>query len=230
MLRQRRSNLLAIFIRNIYTSPRSCASHYDVLGITPKATQNDIKSAYYKLSKIYHPDKSSDETAARKFRAITEAYEILGNVKSKKMYDKGLLVGKENTTRMDVHYEPEPVDPTLKFYKSRSNRQVTPTMDGRTPIYDFDTWSKEHYGRLLQKSIYEKEFIKNKRAKEVDVNQSNHQELLIYIMFIIGCLFILMVAHGEADYDRNKLRDQNSTSKPQESPRQEQVPVSSNLK
>lgn len=34
-------------------------SHYDVLGLTPKATQSDIKSAYYKLSKIHHPDKSS---------------------------------------------------------------------------------------------------------------------------------------------------------------------------
>lgn len=50
------------------------------------------------------------------------------------------MVGKENTTRM--HYKPdvEPTDPTLKFYKSRATRNVTPTMDGRTPIYDFDAW------------------------------------------------------------------------------------------
>lgn len=52
----------------------------------------------------------------------------------------GLLVGKENTSRMDCEQEPEPVDPTLRFYKSRSKRQVAPTMDGKQPIYDFDAW------------------------------------------------------------------------------------------
>lgn len=52
----------------------------------------------------------------------------------------GLLVGVENTTRMDFKPDDEPTDPTLKFYKSRQTRNIIPTIDGRTPIYDFDTW------------------------------------------------------------------------------------------
>lgn len=52
----------------------------------------------------------------------------------------GLLVGRENTSRMDYQPEPEPTDPTLKFYKSHAKRHVMPTMDGKTPIYDFDSW------------------------------------------------------------------------------------------
>lgn len=64
-------------------------NHYDSLGITPKATQNEIKAAYYKLSMVYHPDKNKDEASLQKFRAITEAYEVLGNVKTRKMYDRG---------------------------------------------------------------------------------------------------------------------------------------------
>lgn len=55
----RRSTLVSGVVRSLSTSRRFDASHYDVLGITPKATQTDIKSAYYELSKIYHPDKSS---------------------------------------------------------------------------------------------------------------------------------------------------------------------------
>lgn len=72
------------------TSAAYAKSHYDVLGLTPKATQAEIKTAYYKLSKVYHPDKNQGSSdAATKFRDITSAYEILGNVRTRKLYDKG---------------------------------------------------------------------------------------------------------------------------------------------
>lgn len=58
MFRQRNPRVAYTVIRLLSFSPCTCASHYDVLGITPKATQSDIKAAYYKLSKVYHPDKS----------------------------------------------------------------------------------------------------------------------------------------------------------------------------
>jgi preprotein translocase subunit Sec63 len=65
-------------IRGVSTKSRT--KFYDCLEITPAATQNDIKSAYYKLSKIYHPDKNKGSPdAANKFREITEAYEVFGN-------------------------------------------------------------------------------------------------------------------------------------------------------
>lgn len=76
---------------NFSTGNNLCKkSHYDVLGITPKATQVDVKAAYYNLSKVYHPDRNDGSTdAAQKFRDITEAYEILGNYKLRRLYDKG---------------------------------------------------------------------------------------------------------------------------------------------
>lgn len=67
-------------------------SLYETLGISSAATQADIKSAYYKLSMTYHPDKNKgSEDAAKKFRDITAAYEILGNYRLRKLYDKGSI-------------------------------------------------------------------------------------------------------------------------------------------
>lgn len=67
------------------------ASYYDSLGISRTSTQTEIKAAYYKLSMLYHPDKNDgSETAAKKFRQITQAYEVLSNYKLRKLYDKGV--------------------------------------------------------------------------------------------------------------------------------------------
>jgi DnaJ family protein C protein 30 len=52
-------------------------SHYDALGVTPSSTQAEIKSAYYKLSKLYHPDRNKgSDVAAAHFKTINEAYEV----------------------------------------------------------------------------------------------------------------------------------------------------------
>ncbi|KAL4712354.1 hypothetical protein ACJJTC_001515 [Scirpophaga incertulas] len=189
------------FIRFISTSGRSCANHYDVLGLTPKATQTDIKTAYYALSKIYHPDKSSDEASAKQFRAITEAYEVLGNVKTKKLYDKGLIVGRVNKSRMDYQPDPEPTDPNLKFYKSRMKRQqVTPFNDGST-IYDFDAWAKNHYGASFKRSKYERETAAIFIQKRKTVRESQRQDVVLFVIFLLGVTFIFIVV-GQSDYDK----------------------------
>lgn len=81
-------------LRKLFTSSTVLTkNHYDSLGITPRATQAQVKSAYYKLSKIHHPDRNDgSEASSQKFREVSAAYEILGNVKLRKMYDKGWCV------------------------------------------------------------------------------------------------------------------------------------------
>lgn len=62
---------------------------YDVLGIKPEATQDEIKKGYYKAALKHHPDKNKDSlTAAEKFKEAGQAYEILKDPEKRKQYDQ----------------------------------------------------------------------------------------------------------------------------------------------
>lgn len=63
--------------------------HYDTLGVPKDADDKTIKKAYRKLAQQYHPDRNKDDaTAEKKFKAINQAYEVLGDPEKRKMYDE----------------------------------------------------------------------------------------------------------------------------------------------
>lgn len=63
--------------------------YYDVLGIQKTADEKEIKKAYRKLAKKYHPDTNpGDKKAEQQFKDVTEAYNILSDPEKKKLYDK----------------------------------------------------------------------------------------------------------------------------------------------
>ena len=63
---------------------------YEVLGIEKTATDEEIKRAYRKLAKKYHPDANPDnkKEAEEKFKEVSEAYETLSNPQKRQMYDR----------------------------------------------------------------------------------------------------------------------------------------------
>lgn len=64
--------------------------YYEILGISPNASSQEIKKAYRRLAVKYHPDKNRDDSkeAEEKFKEVSEAYKILSDVEKRKVYDE----------------------------------------------------------------------------------------------------------------------------------------------
>jgi molecular chaperone DnaJ len=63
--------------------------YYELLGVARKATQKEIRQAYRKLARKYHPDLNpGDKSAEEKFKQVQEAYDVLSDTKKRQMYDQ----------------------------------------------------------------------------------------------------------------------------------------------
>ena len=63
--------------------------YYEVLGVSKEASAADIKSAFRRLAKQYHPDLNKDDpSATEKFKEVQEAYEVLGDETKRSQYDR----------------------------------------------------------------------------------------------------------------------------------------------
>jgi molecular chaperone DnaJ len=71
------------------------ANHYDVLGVSREATGEEIKKAYRKLARQYHPDVYQGDDAQERFKNVTHAYEVLSDPQKRRVYD---TTGNENGT------------------------------------------------------------------------------------------------------------------------------------
>ncbi|PJA38978.1 molecular chaperone DnaJ, partial [candidate division WWE3 bacterium CG_4_9_14_3_um_filter_41_6] len=63
-------------------------SYYEILGISAKASDAEIKSAYKKLAKKYHPDVNKEASAKNTFQQVSKAYQILSDPQKRAAYDR----------------------------------------------------------------------------------------------------------------------------------------------
>jgi len=68
--------------------PVAFRDYYETLGVPRAATSEEIRSAYRKLARRYHPDINKDEDAEERFKEVAEAYEVLSDADKRERYDR----------------------------------------------------------------------------------------------------------------------------------------------
>lgn len=158
-------------------------SHYEALNVPKTATHKEIKDAYYRLSMIYHPDKNKgSKEAADIFRDITSAYEILGNVRQRRLYDSG-------------------INPNKKFPQHSNNRQPFETTNKKDDIYkastrsrnySFDEWSKAHYTNAFQTQYNLRMKVQQRKLNEKYADIQNSYSSMMLLVCLTSTALILM--------------------------------------
>lgn len=118
--------------------------YYKVLDVTKSATEADIKKAYRKLARKYHPDLNpNDKEAEKKFKEINEANEVLSNAENRKKYDK---YGKD--WKHADEFEKAGYDPTQQQqqYSRQQSGQDFSGFEGDFSGSDFSDFFNSMYG------------------------------------------------------------------------------------
>ncbi len=107
-------------------------NYYEILGVSEQASAQEIKQAYRKLAKRYHPDVVKDDAQkTKKMYEIQEAYQCLGDEEKRKKYDEARLRAKEK-----FGFEGWNGKTARKTNVKSKNGQDTSVKDGTGPVPD----------------------------------------------------------------------------------------------
>ncbi len=84
--------------------------YYKVMGLSPEATEKDIKLAYRRLARKYHPDISKEKDAEEHFKEVGEAYEVLKDPQKRQVYDQ---------YRRDLKFKQQTQDSSYQYHRHR---------------------------------------------------------------------------------------------------------------
>ncbi len=131
--------------------------YYQVLGLNKGASDGEIKAAYRKLAKKYHPDVNRGNGAAeQRFKEIGEAYRILGDQENKRIYDKCGSEAFENGMN-PMEYE-KAYDEAMRSSYGRSTQQGFDFGNSRTFYWSNDDYHFDNNSDSFESNIFESMF------------------------------------------------------------------------
>ncbi|XP_068636796.1 uncharacterized protein [Aristolochia californica] len=101
------------YFRNVVTA---AADYYATLGVPKSASSKEIKAAYRRLARQYHPDVNKEPGATEKFKEISSAYEVLSDDKKRSLYDQYGEAGIKGSAGSSASYTTNPFDLFETFF------------------------------------------------------------------------------------------------------------------
>src|SRR5215471_9612079 len=113
--------------------------YYNILGVDKTATEKDIRQAYRKLARKYHPDVNpGDKAAEEKFKEINEANEVLSDPEKRKKYDELSTYYQQYGRMPGAGYGPMGGDDGVRYeYRTVSPEDLNDLFGGQSPFSDF---------------------------------------------------------------------------------------------
>lgn len=171
-------------------------SLYDVLQISPKATQAEVKAAYFRLSKTYHPDVNPAADAKTKFAELTDAYDIIGNVRKRHMYDSAT----HRHSPLDSSPSNDQMYDEMQLYREKIRQKFKARHERRNasgPMrtkFNFDEFYREHYPEELTRQRMEKAMNSNKVEEEQDAKAEAYTRLYAFLATVCGLTGLFLIS------------------------------------
>lgn len=110
-------------------------NHYQTLQVSLKASQAEIKQAYRRLAKQFHPDSQTEVTGCEQIIALNAAYEVLGNAQNRRLYDRQMQLGQQDSSF--VKRQARTAQAQQQYHRERQT--------DRYQEYNYQKWLQEVY-------------------------------------------------------------------------------------
>ncbi|KAF9181915.1 hypothetical protein BGZ51_005116 [Haplosporangium sp. Z 767] len=205
-------------------------NHYEQLGVSKDASKKEIKTQFYKLSKLHHPDKSSTSESRKAFLSINEAYSVLGDDRKRRDYDLTLLDRTGSLYSNASSQQSAPTRGTLRrtpfrhsaqsaaaVAAARSHAAFRPTFGKGVPHFDSKSHQEMHYEQDLRREkrrqAREKASADYQYKQQYEESDSMAGNIFRFMVVFMGILVATSFARAFADeHDDDEDNDGDTRS------------------
>lgn len=183
-------------------------NYYEILGVKTDATQTEIRQAYKKLIKKYHPDvyTGNKQKAEEISIQINEAYDVLSNVNSRREYDNMLNSENESSNYADsTNYtstsNSDQTDSSAYYNNEYYSNSKNYNKDNYNP-YSYENYHRTQQNNENENSFYSKFYDNHVKPAENYVSNKFdtmrlYQKILVFLLFILLACIMLLITFVE---------------------------------